>query len=166
MDSFKKLKLDEMFFEADQLIAEKKFADAINTLEAILLEAPDYGQAYNHLGWIYETKYKDLNKAEEFYKKCVHYTPEYPAIYINLAVTLSSLGKYDELAAHLTRALDVAGVDKASMHNEFGIMYELQGKFNQAIESYKNAVRSSLSDTNIETYSKSINRCKTKMDIL
>lgn len=166
MDSFQKLKLDEMFFEADQLIAEKRFSDAINTLESILIEAPDYGKAYNHLGWIYETKYKDINKAEEFYKKCVLYSPEYPAIYINLAVVLSSAGKYEELEAHLTRALQVAGVDKASMYNEFGIMYELQGKYNQAIESYKNAVRHSLSDANVETYSKSIKRCKTKMEIL
>jgi hypothetical protein len=46
MDSFQQLKLDEMFFDADQLIAEKKFADAINTLESILIEAPDYGKAH------------------------------------------------------------------------------------------------------------------------
>jgi tetratricopeptide (TPR) repeat protein len=166
MDSFQKLKLDEMFFEADQLIAEKKFADAINTLESILIEAPDYGKAYNHLGWIYETKYKDINKAEEFYKKCVLYSPDYPAIYINLAVVLSSAGKYEELEGHLNRALQVAGVDKASIYNEFGIMYELQSKFNQAIESYKNAIRSTLSEANVETYTKSIKRCKTKMEIL
>jgi tetratricopeptide (TPR) repeat protein len=166
MDSFQQLKLDEMFFEADQLIAEKKFSDAINTLESILIEAPDYGKAYNHLGWIYETKYKDLKKAEEFYKKCVLYTPEYPSVYLNLAITLSSLGKYDELEAHLNRALQVIGVDKASMYNEFGIMYELQGKYNQAIESYKNAIRNTLSETTLETYSKSINRCKTKTELL
>lgn len=166
MDSFQRLKLDELFFEADQLIAEKRFADAINTLESILIEAPDYGKAYNHLGWIYETKYKDLSKAEEFYKKCILYDPAYPAIYINLAVVLSSLAKYDELEAHLTRALQVPGVDKAGMYNEFGIMYELQGKYNQAIENYKNAIRSTLSEANVETYSKSIKRCKTKMEIL
>lgn len=166
MDSFQQLKLDEMFFDADQLIAEKKFADAINTLESILIEAPDYGKAYNHLGWIYETKYKDLQKAEDFYKKCVLYTPEYPAVYLNLAIVLSSQSKYDELEAHLNRALQVTGVDKASMYNEFGIMYELQGKFNQAIESYKSAIRNTLSDTILETYSKSIKRCKTKMEVL
>lgn len=166
MDSFQQLKLDEMFFDADQLIAEKKFADAINTLESILIEAPDYGKAYNHLGWIYETKYKDLQKAEDFYKKCVLYTPDYPAVYLNLAIVLSSQSKYDELEAHLNRALQVTGVDKASMYNEFGIMYELQGKFNQAIESYKSAIRNTLSDTTLETYSKSIKRCKTKMEVL
>ena len=29
MDSFQQLKLDEMFFDADQLIAEKKFAEPL-----------------------------------------------------------------------------------------------------------------------------------------
>lgn len=166
MDSFQRLKLDEMFFEADTLIAEKRFADAINTLESILIESPEYGKAYNHLGWIYETKYKDLKQAEEFYKKCLLYEPDYPAVHINLAVVLSSLGKYEELEAHLINALQVAGVEKSNTYNEFGIMYELQGKFNQAIEQYKNAIRNTLSEANVETYSKSIKRCKTKMDIL
>jgi tetratricopeptide (TPR) repeat protein len=166
MDSFQRLKLDEMFFEADTLIAEKRFSDAINTLESILIECPEYGKAYNHLGWIYETKYKDLNKAETFYKKCLLYEPNYPAVYINLAVVLSSLAKYEELEAHLTRSLQVAGVEKANTYNEFGIMYELQGKYNQAIEHYKNAIRNTLSEANVETYSKSIKRCKTKMEIL
>lgn len=166
MDSFQQLKLDELFFEADQLIAEKRFADAINTLESILIEAPEYGKAYNHLGWIYETKYKDIQKAEDLYKKCLLYAPEYPAIYINLAVVLSSQGKYEELEAHLNNALQVSGVDKAGIYNEFGIMFELQGKYNQAIESYKNAIRNTLSEANVETYHKSIKRCKTKMEIL
>lgn len=166
MDHFQRLKLDEMFFEADQLIAEKKLSDAINTLESILIEAPDYGKAYNHLGWIYETKYKDIKKAEEFYKKCVLYSPDYPAVYINLAIVLSSQGKYEELETHLNSALQVPGVEKSSIYNEFAIMYELQGKFHQAIESYKNAIRNTLSENNLETYNKSIKRCKTKLEIL
>lgn len=166
MDSFRQLKLDELFFEADNLIAEKKYSEAIHTLESILIEDPSYGKAYNHLGWIYETKYKDLVKAEDYYKKCLAYTPDYPAIYVNLAVVLSSLAKYDELENHLNMGLAVAGTDKASLHNEFGIMYELKGDFNKAIDSYKNAMRNSLSDANVDTYSRSIKRCRTKMEML
>jgi tetratricopeptide (TPR) repeat protein len=165
MDSFHRLKLDEMFFEADQLIAEKKISDAINTLESILSEAPDYGKAFNHLGWIYETKYKDLKKAEEFYKKALLYEPDYPPVYVNLSIVLSSLGKYEELEKHLTTALSVPGVEKSTIYNEFAIMYELQGKYHQAIENYKNAIRNTLNENSLETYSKSINRCKTKLEL-
>jgi tetratricopeptide (TPR) repeat protein len=166
MDSYQRLKLDEIFFEADVLIAEKKFSDAINLLEGILIEAPAYGKAYNHLGWIYETKYKDYKKAEDFYKKCLLYSPDYPAIYLNLSVVLSSTGKFDELAILLNQALTTVGVDKAAIHSEFGIMYELQGEFTKAIESYKSAIKCSLSQPNIDIYAGSLARCKNKIEIL
>lgn len=165
MNFFDSLKYDELFFEADALIGEKKILDALQILEGIIIENPQYGKAYNHLGWIFETKYKDLNKAEEFYKKCILYTPEYTPVYYNYSVLLSTLGKYQEQEKHLIAALNVQGIDKASMHNEMGIMYELQGNYPKAIEQYKNSIRFSLSSQTIETYKGSIDRCYNKMEI-
>ncbi|MEI7802649.1 MAG: tetratricopeptide repeat protein [Bacteroidota bacterium] len=165
-DSNSSFQLDEMFFEADALIAQGKITEAISTLEAILVEDASFGKAYNHLGWIYETKFKDYAKAEEFYKKCYAYRPDYPAIYLNLSILLSTLGKYDELENFIKKGLEVAGTDKAALTNELGIMYELKGDYNKAIEQFKQAVRFSLNDTNVDTYSKSIQRCKKKMEVL
>jgi tetratricopeptide (TPR) repeat protein len=79
---------------------------------------------------------------------------------------LSTLGKYDELEQYLNKALLVPGVDKSSMHNEFGILRELQLNFNEAISHFKDAIRFCLNDTNLETYSKSIDRCRRKREIL
>lgn len=155
-----------MLFEADELIRSNKIVDAVNLLEGIISEAPDYGKAYNHLGWIYETKLKDIYKAEHMYKQCLAYSPEYPPVYLNLSIALSTLGKYDEVEALLQKAIQIPGVEKSAIYNEFGILYELKQDYNKAIENYKDAVRFSLSDLNVETYSKSINRCRTKRDIL
>ena len=165
-DPINSLQSDELFFEADGQIAQGKISEALTTLEAILLEDPTYGKAYNHMGWIYETKFKDYKKAEEFYKKCYAYTPEYPAIYINLSIILSTIGKYDELESFIQKGLQVAGTDKAALYNEYAIMFELKGEYNKAIELFKNAVRFSLNDTNVDTYSKSIARCKKKIELL
>lgn len=166
LDPFKSLRLDEMFFEADSLIAQKKISDAINLLEGILNEDPHYGKAYNHLGWIYETKYKNYPKAEEYYRKCLEFTPDYPAVYLNISVVLSHLGKWKDLEDVLNGALLVPGVDKATIYNEFGIMNELQGKFEEAINYYKTAIRFSLADTNIDTYHASTKRCIKKQELL
>jgi tetratricopeptide (TPR) repeat protein len=166
MSSQSNLEFDEMLFEADELIRSNKIADAVNLLEGIISEAPDYGKAYNHLGWVYETKLKDINKAEIMYKQCLAYCPDYPPVYLNLSIALSTLGKYDEVEALLTKALLVPGIDKSAIHNEFGILFELKQDYSRAIEKYKEAVRFSLSDLNVETYSKSINRCRTKREIL
>ncbi len=165
-DSNSNFQLDELFFEADALIAQGKIAEAISTLESILVEDASYGKAYNHMGWIYETKFKDYKKAEEFYKKCYAYSPDYPAIYINLSIMLSTLGKYDELEIFIKKGLEVTGTDKAALTNEFGIMYELKGDYKNAIEQFRNAVKLSLNDANVDTYSKSIQRCKKKVEVL
>lgn len=166
MEFFDKLRLDEWFYEADQNIKDQRYADAMQTLEAILAESPTYGKAYNHLGWLYETKYRDLKKAEEYYKKCLEIEPEYAPVYMNLAVVLSGMEKWEELQQLLDRALEMPGVDKSAVYNEYAIMYELQGKYDQAIQQYKNAIRYTLKESNLDNYRNAIRRCKSKQEIL
>jgi tetratricopeptide (TPR) repeat protein len=162
MDFLQKQRLDDLFFEADTLIKEKKITEAISVLEAILVEAPDYGRAYNHLGWIFETQYRDFIKAEDMYKRCIALDPNYTPIYLNTSILLSTLGKYDEQKDLLAKALTVPGIDKPGMYNEMAIASEMQGQYDEAIENYKTAIRLSLVDANIDTYMASIERCKKK----
>ncbi len=166
MSDYNRILLDELFFEADNLIKEKRFTEAIQKLEAILTDAPDYGKAYNHLGWIYETQYRDYIKSEELYRKCITVSPSYTPVYGNLSITLSTLNKLDEQETLLNQALIVPGIDKPMIFNEFGILYEMKGDFDKAVEHYKKAIIASLNDANIEIYSKSIDRCKKKKEML
>jgi tetratricopeptide (TPR) repeat protein len=159
-------KADEMFFDADNRIREGKIVEARDILINLINQFPEYGRAYNHLGWIYETKYKDYKKAEEYYKKALELSPDYPAVYLNYAEVLSTLEKFDELEELLNKALNVPGVAKDRIYNEFGIMYELKGDFSKAIDFYKKAIAASLSEEDIGVFSESIERCKTKKDIL
>jgi len=157
---------EDLLFEADGLIRDNKISDAVALLENIISRAPDFGKAYNHLGYIYETKLKELEKAEKMYRQCLAYTPEYPAVYFNLSIVLSSLGKFDEQQILLEKALAIPGVDKATIYNEIGIMHELKQDFNKAIEHYKKAINSTLLDNNLDIYKKSIERCRTKRDLI
>lgn len=165
MSRYDNLEYEDMLFEADELIRNNRISDAVHMLEGIIAQAPDYGKAYNHLGWVYETKLKEFVKAEAMYKQCLAFNPDYPPVYLNLSIVLSSLGKYDELEELLTKALSVPGVEKAGIYNEFGILYELQQDYNRAIDNYKLAVRHTLNDSNVDTYMKSIDRCRTKRDL-
>lgn len=166
MGDYDRILLDELFFEADNLIKEKRFTEAIQKLEAILTDAPDYGKAYNHLGWIYETQYRDYIKSEELYRKCIAISPQYTAAYGNLSITLSTLNKFDDQELLLNQALVVPGIDKPMILNEFGILYEMKGDFDKAIEYYKKAIIASLNDANIDIYSKSVERCKKKKEMM
>jgi Tfp pilus assembly protein PilF len=158
--------LEEMFDNADLLIKENRIADAINVLNDVLAEAPDFGKAHNHLGWIYETKHKDLAKAEEHYRLAIKFKPDYTAVYYNYAILLSTLRRYDELDALLKKAELCPGINRATLANEYGIMYESMGKYDEAISAYKNYIALLFDEKMIDTAAASIQRCKKKKEIL
>jgi len=159
-------RLEELFFLADQDIKNGLYEAAIKKLEELIVEDPNFGKAYNHLGWMYETKFRDLVKAEEYYAKALEKSPTYPAIYSNYSVLLSTLGKHEKLEMVLNQGLSVPGVDKGNMFNEFGIMHEQKGNFEQAIHFYKECGKATLAKDALDRAVASIERCKTKQTLL
>lgn len=160
------LQLEKLFVEADQDIKDGLIAEAFDKLVYIIEQETEYGKAYNHLGWIYETKYKNYAKAEECYRLSLKYAPDYSAVYLNYAILLSTLERFDELKDHLEGALKVRGVNKSKIWNEYGIMKELQGSYTEAINAYKKSIQYSLVNDDIDRYQKSIDRCKRKDEII
>lgn len=158
-------KLEEKFNVADQEIKAAKYEAAVALLQEIISEDPKFGKAYNHLGWLYETKFKDLAVAEKHYKLALEHAPEYTAVYKNYAILLSTLGKYDDLKVLLDKAINVPGMDKFTVYNEYGIMYEQLEQYNQAINYYRDAAKATMNDKTMKTAMDSIERCKTKMSL-
>jgi tetratricopeptide (TPR) repeat protein len=156
------LELDRLFFKADNDIKDGNIVEAFDNLTYIIEQDLEYGRAYNHLGWIYETKYKNYAKAEECYRLAMKYSPDYLPIYLNFAILLSTLEKFDELEAHLEKAFTISGINKAKIWNEYGIMYEMKSQFESAIQAYKKAVEFSLVNEDIDVYEQSIERCRKK----
>lgn len=161
-----RFRLEELFHLADLDIKDGYYESAHKRLDEILTEDPLFGKAYNHLGWMYETKFRDYQKAEEFYQKALETSPDYPSIYTNYSILLSTLGKYDKLEQVLAKALTVPGVDKANVHNEYGIMYEQQGRYADAINNYNECAKLTLSKDTLTRAMDSVDRCKTKQTLL
>lgn len=160
------LDLDRLFFRADNEIKDGLIAEAFDTLTYIIEQDTEYGKAYNHLGWLYETKYKDYKRAEECYRLALKYAPDYLAIYLNYAILLSTIEKFDDLSSLLEKALKVPGINKAKIWNEYGIMHEIQGKYADAIGAYKQAAIHSLNNDDIVTYEQSIQRSQKKQNLV
>jgi Tfp pilus assembly protein PilF len=158
--------LEEKFLHADKLIGENRLSEAAKLLEEILEEAPDYGKAHNHMGWLFETKFKNLQRAEEHYKLAVKFSPDYAAAYYNYCYLLSSLRKFDELEALLEHAIKVSGISYATIYNEYGLMREVQGNLDDAIHYFKLHIKNSFDSKSIETAADSINRCERKKELL
>jgi murein L,D-transpeptidase YafK len=79
---------------------------------------------------------------------------------------LSTLRQYDELEKLLNDALKVKGINLATIYNEFAIMNESQGKYNDAIKHYKLYIQNSYDNKMIETAADSIKRCERKKELL
>lgn len=157
---------EAMFYEADLLIEQGKVNEAASLLHELLEKYPSFGRACNHLGYIYETKYRDFAKAEYYYKRCLELSPEYPAAYLNYSIFLSNLEQFDELKKVLDKALSCPGINKGKVWSEYGIMYEIQGNFDQAIDAFKQAIRYSFAESDIEKYKNAIQRVRDKKIIL
>ncbi|WP_350287131.1 tetratricopeptide repeat protein [uncultured Croceitalea sp.] len=157
--------LEELFNTADLDIKAGKIEAAVEKLQQILSEEPTFGKAYNHLGWLHETKFKDYTQAEKYYKLALEYSPDYTASYKNYAILLSTLNKYDDLKALLEKAFDIPGMDKATIYNEYGIMYEQLEQYNMAIKYYKDAAKATINDKTMKAALDSIERCNTKMNL-
>ena len=158
-------KLEEMLNQANTDIKNGNYDEASNKLEKIIDIDPNFGKAYNHLGYMYEVKFKDYEKGETLYKLCLEKSPMYPSVYYNYAVCLSTLGKWDELKELLDTAMNIPGITKATILNEYAIMYEQQGEIQKAIEHYQKAGQVTLSNDVLQRAKNSIERCKSKLDL-
>jgi len=160
------LECEELFAQADRLLNEGVIIEAVEKLSQIVKRNPRFGKAYNHLGWLYETKYKNYARAEEYYKAAIQYAPHYNASYLNYAYFLSNLGRFDELKAHLDRVSQIQGIAKDTVANEYAVMYEMQGNLQQAIDYYQKAAIVTLDSTKLDKYKEGIDRCRKKLEIL
>ncbi len=160
------LEAEEMFAQADRLLNEGVILDVVEKLTQILRRNPRFGKAYNHLGWVYEMKYKNMERAEEYYKAAMRYAPNYNATYLNYAYFLSNLSRFEELKTHLDKVSQLPGIARDTIANEYAIMYEMQGSLEEAIDHYHKAAMTTLDNAKLDRYRESIGRCHKKMELL
>lgn len=156
---------ETMLAQADTLIKEKRSQESVELLCKILQRNPQFGKAYNHLGYVYEIDYKDYTRAEEYYKKAMQYEPNYSPAYTHYARLLSNCKRFDELKAHLDMALTIPTVSAEAIYFEYALMYEMQQNPEAAINYYIKAAMTTLDTDKITLYQESINRCKTKIEL-
>jgi tetratricopeptide (TPR) repeat protein len=159
------LECETMLAQADKLIKEKRSQEAVELLLKILQCNPQFGKAYNHLGYVYEIDYADYTHAEEYYKKAMQYEPNYNPPYTHYARLLSTCKRFDELKAHLDIALTIPTVPNEEIYLEYALMYEMQQNPETAINYYIKAAMTTLKTNRIPFCQESIARCQTKLEL-
>lgn len=154
--------VEELFLKVDDLFSKGEFFEGKKILEELLEQEPGYGRAHNHLGWLYYAKFDEFEKAENHFKLAIKFAALYPAGYMNLTYLLNYLNRHEELVRHIDKSLKIEGTVKSTLYTELGKSYEINGKYKEATESYRSAIRFSLNKEEMASLNENLDRVKTK----
>src|SRR5690606_41844103 len=132
--------VENLFLEVSKAIDDRDITSAKELLEEILLIDPGYGRAHNHLGWIYETKIKDFERAKRHYKLAIKFCKgTYPVAYVNYGYLLIEFGQLEEAEKTIEEGLKVKGADKATLYYQKGKIAEHRQDYVRALKTYRQA---------------------------
>lgn len=132
--------VENLFLEVSKAIDERDLSGAKLLLEELLSIDPGYGRAHNHLGWIYETKIKDFQKAQRHYELAITFCQgTYPVVYVNYGYLLIEFGHLEEAEKVIAEGLTVDGADKATLYYQKAKIAEHRKDYIKAYKTYLEA---------------------------
>ena len=156
---------DKQFFLASRLLKEGQVEECLNELSLLLIRYPDHGRGNALLGRLYLQHLSDYTKAEEYFLQALRFDPLYPELYYDFAELLIHLEKYTEAIAVLNKGFEIPGIEKEKMLRLFGLVYEKQQNYDQAITYYTDGIIQSMSEASIKKLQADIQRCMLKNKI-
>jgi tetratricopeptide (TPR) repeat protein len=118
---------------------QRRFDEALAEYDRALALRPDYGRAYYDIAVVKGEK-GDEAGAIEAYKKAIALNYPKAYAYKNLAITLNERGRYSETEELLRKGL-VQFPNDCCLMLHFGRSLAAQGKFEEAIVSYREILR-------------------------
>jgi tetratricopeptide (TPR) repeat protein len=155
----------EVYLEAENDIKNNNYTEAFKKYESILFDEPGNAATHNSLGWIYKTQMDNYAKAENHYLAAIKSEPGYPYAYINYALMLMELERFEEMEALIENALKVSSVEKTTLYYRLALGNEIQLKFDEAISCYEKAILYCLNDEKIKSYRTDIERVEEKKQL-
>jgi predicted TPR repeat methyltransferase len=121
---------------------------AIKLIEQALAEAPQYSDAYNNLGNIYN-KLEHFEQAADAYCKALDLNPDNAAAYSNFGIVLSHLSRIEEAIEAFSMAVTLKP-DNPEFYRNLGNVFKKQGDFVKSAAAYRQVL--SLKPYNSDNY--------------
>jgi predicted Zn-dependent protease len=154
--------LEKHLVEAEQMFYENRVEEGLERLNNLLYEEPGYGNLHNHLGWAYLYYSADSERAELHLKMAVRFAESFPAPYLHLGALYVRLGRYNEAIHWLKLGLTKHQPNRIAFLQNIAQAYELQGKWSEAIQAYKEAMMNSVVEHEVANLNAGIKRCRKK----
>lgn len=156
--------VENLFLEVGKAIDERDMSGAKDLLEEILSIDPGYGRAHNHLGWIYETKIKNFQRAKQHYSLAIKFCKgTYPVAYVNYGYLLIEFGHLEEAEKVIEEGLQTDGSDKSTLNYQKGKIAEHRQQYKVAVNHYQYAQKVCFNKDFFTLLENEINRVKRKM---
>jgi tetratricopeptide (TPR) repeat protein len=159
------LSSEELYLEAEADIRNNNYAEALKKYESILYDEPDSAPAHNSMGWLYKTQFDNYAKAENHFLTAIRCDSLYPHAYFHMGALLMDMERFDELAIHLEKCLQVRSIDKSWVYGRYAMMEELKSNFDKATYYFEKAILGSQNEEKIKDYKADIERCNMKKEL-
>jgi tetratricopeptide (TPR) repeat protein len=153
---------DKLYSSAMQLLASGDPAGAAALLDEIVAQFDNYGKAWCELGNLLLYQLSDYDGAISCYRKAMESDPAFAPSYLGYADALFAQEKFAEANAILNQAMEIKGVRKDLALQKSALLMESQGRYDEAIRTFKSAIIASFSEEEIVKCEKGISRCQVK----
>ena len=117
----------------------KRYEDALATLKDAIALNPDFAQAYNNRGAIFNELQNHV-QALASYDRAIQLNSDYAEAYNNRGITLSELERHDEALADYERAIAL-NPDYAEAYSNRGITLSGIRRYDEALADYDRAIQ-------------------------
>ncbi len=153
---------EKLLFIARQSLSEGKLPQAIDMLNKIVTDFPNFSKAHIALADIYFNKLQDSTTGEEFYKKAIAIADMNTDAFTGYANLMLQQEKYPEALSLLNKAMAIKGAPKDTIYMLLGKLYEMQSRVDDAMNNYKKCITSTLSNSVLEEAELALKRCEVK----
>lgn len=115
-----------------------QFDEAILVFESLIKEEPENTYAYNQIAHIYKSIEK-YDLALSWFKEILTIDNSMPGINLNISEIYEIYGEKEEAIKYLSNELEIEESEYCYIHR--GIMHAEDGRFDEALEDYNNALR-------------------------
>ena len=137
----------ELYESAQRAVANQNYTSAAQLLETLVAQDPDYTNAWNYLGWIYNRLHK-YDKAEDSLKKAIEVNPRDLLAYNNLGQAYAYQKRYDEAIPQYLKQLDINKNDRYANANLGRVYLELK-QYDKAISALKSGATADPKDPTV-----------------
>ncbi len=155
--------IEEKYLQAVEEVCYGESPKALNLLNTIIENDPFYARAHYQIGKLYYYELKDYKTAGYHFKTCIALEPLFPDVYFHFLQLVVFMNMETEVEQLILKALQVPGIDKASIFELQSLFFEKNKKWAKALETYHLAFFEATNKNQLENIEEGIARVTEKM---